>query len=270
MASRSTILVIAERSGDPQSALQKASILARHLGTGIELFSCDEDHAWAVAQRHSSADARLVLDACLADSLRYLGSLRGSVAANDLEIHASVACARSLHEGLLARVDELRPRLLVKDCTEALVRGPGVILRSDERQLIRNPPAPLLLSRGRPWAPVPQITAFCAAGGSVDRDTSRERQLGEELAASCHGHFSCFEYTAETDLEALIAQQRVDVLIVAAEGGEGEASQPRVESLIGNVHCDVLVVPRASSVGGLRVGGARTVEAAILADTAHR
>lgn len=260
--STASILVVAERSGDPQSALQKASVLARHLGADLELFTCDVEHAWAVEQQARSADARLVVDACLADSTRYLAALRGTVAARDLPMRTSAVCAPSLYEGLAWRSEETRPLLVVKGCTEALFRGPGVILRPDELRLIREPPAPLLLSRGRTWAPVPRIGALVIEAA----DGARLEAPATELAQRCHGEFEWLSLESGRSVEQGVAQRRIDVLAMLATPSRPEAPlAPLPEELIGNLACDVLLVPRSPLVPG-----ALLAAVAIRTDHAHR
>ena len=257
-----SILVVAERSGDPQSALQKASVLARHLGADLELFTCDVEHAWAVAQQARSADARLVVDACLADSTRYLAALRGTVAARDLVMRTSAVCAPSLYEGLARRSEEVQPLLVVKGCTETLCRGPGVILRPDELRLIREPPAPLLLSRGRTWAPVPRIGALVVEPA----DTARLELPATELAQRCHGEFEWLSLEVGQSVEHAVAQRRIDVLaMLATATRQGGAQSPLPEELIGNLACDLLVVLRESLAPG-----ALLAAVAIRTDHAHR
>lgn len=257
-----SILVVAERSGDPQSALQKASVLARHLAADIELFTCDVEHAWAVEQQGRSADARLVVDACLANNTRYLAALRGTVAARDLPIRTSAVCAPTLYEGLARRSDEIQPLLVVKDCTETLFRGPGVILRPDELRLIREPPAPLLLSRGRTWAPVPRIGAL-----SVEpADAARLELPAKELAQRCHGEFEWLSLDTGQSVEQVVAQRRIDVLaMLATATPPARAMAPVPEALVGNLACDVLLVPRSPLAPG-----ALLAAVAIRTDHAHR
>ena len=242
-----SILVVAERSGDPQSALQKASVLARHLSADLELFTCDVEHAWAVAQQDRSADARLVVDACLADNTRYLAALRGSVAARDLVMRTSAVCAPTLYEGVARRSDELRPLLVVKGCSETLFRGPGVILRPDELRLIREPPAPVLLSRGRTWAAVPRIGALALEPA----DINRLEAPASELAQRCHGEFEWLSLAAGQSIEQVVAQRRIDVLAMLATAVRPAGTElPLPEELIGNLACDVLVVPHRSLAPG--------------------
>ena len=56
-----SILLCADRSGEAEVALRKASILARYLDADIELFACDADHAWAVEHSPDDEAARAEL-----------------------------------------------------------------------------------------------------------------------------------------------------------------------------------------------------------------
>jgi hypothetical protein len=183
-----SILVLADRSSETQSALQKASVLARHFQAQIELFACDTDHAWAVGLERQSPAARKVLDDCLAESYRYLHALRSSIPAADLRISTSAACAAALPEGVAQRVRDWRPDLVIKNLHDGfqLPRAPQAL----DLQLIRAARVPMLWIRGRAWRPVPRITVALDLA-SEDRVLTRSvLDAAECLALGCHGELS--------------------------------------------------------------------------------
>jgi nucleotide-binding universal stress UspA family protein len=183
-----SILVLADRSTEAQSALRKASLLARHFRAQIDLFSCDTDHAWAVGLERQSPAARKVLDDCLAESHRYLNALRSSIPAADLRISTSASCAAALPEGVAQRVRDWRPDLVVKNLADGLPepRPPQAL----DMQLIQAARVPMLWIRGRAWRPVPKITVALDLL-SEDRALTRSvLETAECLALGCHGELT--------------------------------------------------------------------------------
>lgn len=246
----STVLVLVDRAGGAQAALQKASLLARHLGAVIELFSCDAEHAGAVRRLPTDPAARDVIEACFNDNSRYLEALRSSVVARDLDIRQCVACAASVIEGLAARVAALSPLLVVCGVVEGGMRGSRLTLRPELIQLVKQVTAPILLTRGAPWAPSPRI-AMAPDFDAPDPDT-RERvlEIAHRLGAGCHGSLMEAEEGASRESRALcefVDRGQADILVVAGcSRPQAFASrEPELEALLGAVTCDLLIVPRS-------------------------
>jgi hypothetical protein len=250
-----SILVLADRSTETQSALQKASVLARHFHAQIELFACDTDHAWAVGLEHQSPAAREVLDVCLAESQRYLQALRGSIPAQDLRISTSAACASELTEGVARRVHDWRPDLVIKSLSDGPAgQRPTPAL---DMQLIRATRVPMLWIRGYAWRPVPKITA---ALDLTSDDKVLMRQVldtAECLALGCNGELSivhCLEGAADAKTAqhaaALSTKARAscDSLGLALDRVAVSAASPIESFGVGGPHSamDVLVL------GGVR------------------
>jgi hypothetical protein len=254
-----TILVIAERAGGAQAALQKASIIARHCGATIELFACDVEHGWAVRRQATDPLARGTLESCLAQSARYLDALRGSLPARDLTIATSVACADSLWEGVAARAASLAPLLVVHGLAAEVVHLPSDYLNALDVQRVRQATVPLLLTRGRPWAPAPRIVVAPGYDAPDDSTRTAVMHIARRLYAQCHGWLiearaeACSGPEALTDLAA---QVEADILAVAgpeAASWRAARSSP-FESLLGRAACDVLVVPRTAAAAAVNAG----------------
>lgn len=247
---RPILMVLAERAGGAQTALQKASVLVRHLHAELELFACDTEHGWAIGQPSNPA-AKRVLEECLLASRRYVDALRGSIGAHDLGIATSVACATSIWEGLAARVRELSPLLVVCGRSEATGRGPPLALGNDFIQLIRHAPAPLLLTRGGPWAPSPRFVVAADFGVPTAPTRTNLRVLSRRLCTECHGWLAELEGAEAQDPKSLAAdtvRMESDILAVAAPAATSWANPASpFERLLGLVSCDLLVVPSAGS-----------------------
>jgi universal stress protein E len=281
-----SVLVIAERSGEIAGALQKACIVARHFGAAIELFACDAEHAYMAQHAYDSERIRDAVAQCLADNRRFLEAIRTSISAEDLEIRTSVACETPLHAGIVRKVRELMPDLVIR-CVEARGAQRHSVLDSTDWQLLRVCPVPLMLTRGRTWHPIPRIAAGVDLGGP--------RAMGQSvlaaaayLASGCGGDleivYSAPDDTAAGSLEAMhaLAAERgllsarlhllhgppeqtlralarnheLDVLVLGAlsrrTGVRGDAVGTLTESLIEALDCDFLLVRPTDPGDGLQ------------------
>jgi len=151
-----SIMVVAERNGGGV-ALRKAFILARHFQAHIELFLCDAEHAYALRHLYDRRGAEEARDACLVDARRYLEALRGSIVGEDVRIEVDVTCESPAYEGIVRKVMRSCPDLVVKEIGAA--DGRSTTLGSTDWHLIRTCPAPLMLTHGRSWGPVPRFAA---------------------------------------------------------------------------------------------------------------
>ena len=259
-----SILVLADRSNEAQSALQKASVLARHFHAQIELFTCDTEHAWAVGVERQSPAAREVLDACLAESHRYLNALRGSIPAADLRISTSAACVSELTEGVARRVRDWRPDLVIKNLSDG---APGFRpTQALDMQLIRATRVPMLWVRGHAWRPVPKITVALDLTSDDKALTQQVLDTAECLALGCHGELSivhCLDLSASRDAGlSSKAKQTCDELGLSVDRVTVSRESPIASFGTGGAHSnmDVLVL------GGVRAsaweqGGLTTTEA---------
>lgn len=277
-----SILVVAEPSGEVASALQKACVIARHFGAAIELFACDAEHAYMAEHSYDRRGVSDAVSKCLADSRRFLDAMRSSIAAEDLEIRTSAACETPLHAGVLRKVHEVEPDLVIR-CVEARSTQRHSALTSTDWQLLRTCPAPLMLTRGRAWGPVPRIAA---ALDLQDEEPAARRLLAAAayLAAGCGGeleivhgdvagrtastlerlhtlasaaglpgtHIEIVSGKPEQMLPTFVHEHGTDVLVLGAlshRAGEGAGLVGTLtETLIERLDCDFLLVRPESSV----------------------
>lgn len=249
-----SMLLCADRSSEAQDALRKASILARYLDAPIELFACDADHAWAVSQAPRSASARAALDSCLAASRTYVEALRGSIAATDLRIVTSVACVRGMVEGVVERVDAARHDLVVKSFDTGPERDRWSTTSADLR-LVQQSRVPLLLTRARPWSTPLRICVALDLRRCDARLGRRVLGIARALAQRCDGRCTVVHCEGGADARAALRGATealgvsglagVDLLVIARGSADAGPSrvEPLVERLLGEVGCDVLVVP---------------------------
>jgi nucleotide-binding universal stress UspA family protein len=151
-----SILLLVERGDQGHQALSKALLLARHLHAALDLFLCDTERypsARSGAGQLPPAAARTRV----ADAGEYLQVLRKSINAPEVELSSDAVCHVSLRTALADKLRRSRVDLVVK-------AGQATPAGRDDRDCIDWPlvascTAPLLLTRGRPWHPVPRFVA---------------------------------------------------------------------------------------------------------------
>jgi universal stress protein E len=281
-----SVLVIAERSGEVVGALQKACILARHFGATIELFACDAEHAYMAEHAYDTQGVSDAVTQCLADSRRFLQAVRSSIAADDLEIRTSVACETPLHAGIVRKVLELMPDIVIR-CVESRESRRHSVLNSTDWQLLRTCPVPLMLTRGRAWHPVPRIAAgvdlsgpgaasqsvlaaaaYLAGGCGGDLEIVYSEPEGapagsleamHTLAAErdlLSAHLELLRGPPERTLRERARGHELDVIVLGAlsrrTGVCGDAVGTLTESLIESLDCDFLLVRHEQAGSGLQ------------------
>lgn len=152
-----SILAVMDPADEARHVLTKAVVLARHFRARLELFLCDSEQDFVLRHSYDPAGALQGRQACLADGQRYLDALRRTVA-EDVLVSTHVACESPLYEAIVRRVDSLRPDLVIKG---AAGRHPlrRLSLDANDWMLARSCPAPLFLTRGRPWSAAPRFAA---------------------------------------------------------------------------------------------------------------
>jgi universal stress protein E len=149
-----SILAAVDRDGNQAKRVAvKAVTLARLTGARLELFLCDADTAFSGQHQYEPEAATRARESGLAESRRYLETLRRGLAADDVEISHTVACESPLYEGIVHAVERSRPDLVIRGAAAARPLEPN------DWELVRACPAPLLLTRGIAWKGRPLIAA---------------------------------------------------------------------------------------------------------------
>lgn len=180
------ILAVIDRNG-PQAkrVAAKAVSLAHMTGAHLELFLCDAEAAFNRQHQYEARAAERAKELCLVASRRYLETLRRRLAASEVEISLSVACESPLYEGIVHAVERSRPDLVVRGT------APGEPLDPNTWELVAECPAPLLLTRGRPWKVRPVIAA------AIDVSPGESRELTREILGSAASFASAAEGAVE-------------------------------------------------------------------------
>jgi len=170
------ILVVVDPTADSHPAVDRAAWLAKTYGAPLELFVCDYDQSLARLPRFDPEAAeqarRQVLDAHRA----MLEGLRAQLAAQGLSVMVDARWARPLHRGILDKIAEAEPRLVVKDTHDHPVLR-RTLLSNTDWNLIRACPAPLLLVKPRAIAAAPRVLAAVDPVHENDKPAALDRAI---------------------------------------------------------------------------------------------
>jgi universal stress protein E len=179
------VLVVLDRA-DEGSALARGRRLAQALGAPLELFTVEFDQAmegshFRVTERLEAARAARV-DA----SGTWLESLAEPLRAEGLQVSVEAVYANPPHEAVARRA-------LATHALITIVRThhhpwlARTTLSAADWQLIRVCPSPLLLAKGRDWAPEPRLLAAVDPSHRDDRHALLDHailDLADRLAAA--------------------------------------------------------------------------------------
>lgn len=206
----SIMAVIDPGDDDTRNVIAKVVVLARHFRARLELFLCDSERAFTLRHAYDSTGVAEARRKCVVGGMQYLDALKRSVA-EDVEISTHVVCDSPLYEVVVRRVLETRPDLVVKSASghHPLRR---FTLDANDWQLARTCPAPLMLTRGRPWTASPRFAAAVDVsdpqGGGLARSIL---QTAGFLTQGCHAQLDVVYSDRDADLPAEHAR-RVDAL----------------------------------------------------------
>ena len=190
--SDSRILVVVDPTEEAQPAVERAAWLAQAYGASVELFICDYDQALAALPRFDPETTEQRRRAVLDTHLARLEPLRARLAEQNLRVEIDARWGRPLHRGILDKISESRPMLVVKDTHEhALLRR--TLLSNTDWNLIRACPVPLLLVKPRPVGVPPRVLAAVDPVHENDKPAALDRAIlafAGELARKIGGKLS--------------------------------------------------------------------------------
>jgi universal stress protein E len=202
-----SILAVIDPADETRHVVVKAMVLARHFKARLELFLCDSESAYSMRHAYDRAGVEQAQRMCLTNGQRYLDAMRRSLA-EDVSVTTHVACASPLYEAIVHRVQEVRPDIVIKSAAghHPLQR---MTLDANDWQLARTCPAPLMLTRGRPWSAEGRFAAAVDVsdtnGGGVSRSIL---QTAGFLTLGCRGRLDVVYCDPETtNAQATVAHR---------------------------------------------------------------
>lgn len=189
MSTERNIIAIIEPEVHPHEVCERAAWLARLTGSSLELLLCDPDvgswhqgwllstSAQEITERISSAQDEMIHD--FADNVRDTG----------LSVTTHVLGERPLADAILQRIDEQRPRFVVKGTQHHAAADRSIFVHTDW-QLIRACAAPLYLAKARSVNDHPVIVAAVDPTHDHDKPAVLDGiivKAAQELAESTGG-----------------------------------------------------------------------------------
>jgi universal stress protein E len=152
------ILAVVDPTSDVQPALDKARLLAKRTGATLELFVCDFDPSLSGRPLFDTEQLKQLRVEFVNERKELLEGLADEVRAGGVAVETHVHWDNPVYRGILRRVQESSPDLVVKDTHHhSVVRR--VLLTNTDWSLIRSCPVPLLLAKPRDWSAHPRILA---------------------------------------------------------------------------------------------------------------
>lgn len=182
------ILAVLDPTTEAQPALAKAATLARRSGATLELFICDFDPSLSGQPFFDTDKLRQLREEFVAERLEYLEEMAEDLRAEGLAVETHVHWDNPTYRGVVRRVEEASPDLVVKDTHYHTVLRRTLFTNTDW-SLIRTCPAPLLLAKAGEWPDTPRILAALDPGHVGDKPAGLDHDILEwsELVAARMG-----------------------------------------------------------------------------------
>lgn len=206
MSKLDRILVGVDSHASPEPVARLAARLASGLGARLELFVPVYNSQVSLAHfenRDSLDHARELLVQRHRERLEQAAAGLGF--SGELECHA--AWDHPFEEALIRRVLERGADLLVAALPTGEGSG-GRPLSSAQWQLVRHCPAPVLLTRGRPWGDAPVVVSAVDPTGRHGRSTELDQRIlriGEMVARAAGGTLHAF-HAWQRSLRAMVGE----------------------------------------------------------------
>ncbi|MBN1238955.1 MAG: universal stress protein [Gammaproteobacteria bacterium] len=187
--SEKKILSVIDPTAAEQPALARAAWLAKAFGASLELFICDYDQYLAGGRFFDSKGLEKARQSLLKNHEARLHKLAQPLIAQGLTVTVDVRWAKPLDHGIVRKVTESQPVLVVKDTHyhDVLKR---TVLSNTDWSLIRACPAPLLLVKPRDVAAAPTVLAAVDPMHEHDKPAELDRTIlsfAKELTTAVGG-----------------------------------------------------------------------------------
>ena len=158
METTDCILAIVEPEVHPHEVCERAAWLARISGCGLHLLLCDPDLGSLQPGWLLSATAKDIAEKIATAQQEMIRDLADNIGDTEIPVATEVLEVRPLADGILQRIDELRPRYVVKGTQHHTAAERSIFVDTDW-QLIRSCPAPLYLAKSKEVVDNPIIVA---------------------------------------------------------------------------------------------------------------
>ena len=256
MKRMSDILAVLDRGPMDSALVAKASGLAAQFNGRLELFLCDAEHAYVMKHDYEPSHNEELRRTCMAQAIEYLQSLRTVAKLPEERVSASAACESPLYEGVVRKVLQSRPDLVIKGAS-GLESPARPVFDGNDWQLMRKCPTNLMMTRGRIWRNRPRFAAAV--------DISAQETAG--LAGAILGTAEALRLVHGAELDVLYAEPGN----VSAGTGEARLSTLRGLTQSYKVQADSLRVLNGKAEEALPAFAAeRDYDAMVMGALTHR
>ena len=212
------ILVVVDPTADTQPAVERAAGIAARAGARLELFICEYDQFVAPDDKAKQS--------LIANEEARLRRMAEPLTARGLQVATDVRWDRPLDEGVIRKVADAAPTLVVKD-THHHSLPKRTLFSNTDWELIRRCPAPLLLVKDRAIREQPRIVAAVGPLRGHDQPDELDRRIlavAETLCAGLGGQLHAVHVLDPAPAAASMA-------VVAAPEAPGAIIPPHQEAL---------------------------------------
>lgn len=213
-----TILVVVDPTRPQQELMTKVLRLARAKAQ-IELFVCDDEgSAGEGVSRFGGYEA--AREALRKERLRALDELSRPLRDAGHSITTSATWCEPLHEGIVKRVREAKPDLVVKEARRHVPVARSVYIHTDHH-LVAECPALLLLVRPEPWPAENAVVAAIDPCHPAERSVAIDRAVltaASDLATALKTTFSVVHVTEEGAGKSVSEEEAVRGLVASEVG----------------------------------------------------
>jgi universal stress protein E len=243
------LLAVLDRSSSDPVLLVKAARLARRFGARLELFLCDAEHAYALKHDYESSHSEAARRNYITQATDYLSGLRATTGLQEA-VQVSAACETPLYEGIVHRVLQSRPDMVIKHAS-GMYSLPHAAFDPNDWQLMRKCPVTLMLTRGRAWHTQPRFAAAVDISAEETAGLARSILTTSAMLSGAHGCETDVLYSELDDvtrdtksaradaLHRLAQQCHIDVNGVRVLAGDPEHTLP---AAVSDGHYDVLTM----------------------------
>ncbi len=232
------ILAVIDPTAAAQPALDKAKLLAREFGATLELFICDFDPSLSGQPLFDTAKLRELREEFMTERVEFLEELADELRAEGVAIETHVHWGNPVYRGVLRRVQESAPDLVVKDTHyHSAIRR--TLFTNTDWNLIRTCPAPLLLAKATEWPESPRIVAALDPEHLGDKPAALDHDIleyAELLAGRLGGELHAVHAFFPAALLAAVTTMSGMPLVSGASAEEiVETERKRVEGILASV-----------------------------------
>jgi universal stress protein E len=233
------ILAVLDPTARDQPALAKAAALARRCDAALELFICDFDPSLSGQPFFDTDRLRELREEFVSERLEFLEETADELRGGGLAVETHVHWDNPLYRGIVRRVEESAPDLVVKD-THYHTALRRTLFTNTDWSLIRTCPAPLLLAKPAPWPAAPRILAALDPGHLGDKPAALDHDIldwAELLAARKGGELHAVHAFFPAALLAATTAMAAAPLQVSGSTAAGivAAERERVAGLLSGV-----------------------------------